>query len=185
MPEAPAALSRGSSDQTASASTTEWMAIIPSCASGMIEGDSRPGSRSSSSAAWSRRVHHQVLAIARGQGGAEHRLDRVEHFGAIAQRGPVGEQDRLGREDLLDRPEAVDDHGRAGGDEVHDRLGQAQPGRDFGGARHRDDVDRDGPAVEEAARQAHVRRGDAQAGQVLRGAKGESLGTAIVSRQRP
>ena len=42
MPDAPAALSRGRRPQTSSAPTTEWIAIMPSCASGMTVGDSRP-----------------------------------------------------------------------------------------------------------------------------------------------
>ncbi|MEA2654565.1 MAG: hypothetical protein QOI37_1792, partial [Chloroflexota bacterium] len=44
IPEAPAALSRGSRPQTSSELTTEWTAIMPVWASGMIVGDSRAGS---------------------------------------------------------------------------------------------------------------------------------------------
>ena len=43
MPDAPAALSRGSRPQTSSAPTTEWIAIIPAWASGMTVGDSSAG----------------------------------------------------------------------------------------------------------------------------------------------
>ena len=52
MPDAPAALSRGRRPHTSSAPTTEWIAIIPSCASGMTDGDSRPGRSASSSASF-------------------------------------------------------------------------------------------------------------------------------------
>src|SRR5207249_849485 len=49
MPEAPAALRRGSSAQTSSAPTTAWIAIIPACASGITDGESSPGRSVSSS----------------------------------------------------------------------------------------------------------------------------------------
>ena len=52
MPDAPAALSRGRRPHTSSEPTTEWIAIIPSCASGMTDGDSRPGRSASSSASF-------------------------------------------------------------------------------------------------------------------------------------
>ena len=52
IPDAPAALRRGSRPQTSSAPTTAWIAIIPSCASGITEGDSSPGRSVSSSARW-------------------------------------------------------------------------------------------------------------------------------------
>ena len=87
IPDAPAALSRGSRPQTSSAPTTEWIAIMPSWASGMTVGDSSAGQEASSSASCAgRRVHHQVLAAARGDDGAEHRVDGGEVVGALALR---------------------------------------------------------------------------------------------------
>ena len=73
-----------------------------------------------------RGVHHQVLAAARGDDGAEHRVDRGELGGALAVGGRVGDEDRLGREDVADLAQAVHDQRRAGRDEVDDRLGEAR-----------------------------------------------------------
>ena len=83
MPDAPAALRRGRRPQTSSAPTTEWIAIIPSWASGMTVGDSRAGQeRLQLRQHRGRRVHHQVLAAARGDDRAEHRVDRGRAPGA-------------------------------------------------------------------------------------------------------
>ena len=114
-----------------------------------------------------RRVHHQVLAAARGDDRADHRVDRGELVGALAVGRRVGDEDRLGREDVADRPEAVHHERRAGRDEVDDGFGQAEPRGDLDRARDRDDVDGDAALGEEAAGGVRVGRRDAQAGQVL------------------
>ena len=163
----PAALSAGSRPQTSSAPTTAWIAIIPACASGITDGDSRPGSRSSSSARCvGRRVHHQVLAPARRDDRAEHRDDPVELGRARLQRGGVRDEDRLGGQDVADRPEPVHRQRRAGRHEVHDPLRDAQPRGDLDRARQRHDVDGDPLAREVAPRDVGVGRRDAVTGEV-------------------
>ena len=113
------------------------------------------------------RVHHQVLAIAGRDHRADHRLDREDVGGALGVGGGVGDQDRLGREDVADRAEAVHHERRAGRDEVHDRLCEAEPRGDLDGARDRDDVDGDALVREEAAGRVGVGRRDAEAGELL------------------
>ena len=168
IPDAPAALSRGSRPQTSSAPTTEWMAIMP----GMRERDDRRrfegGEEGLEFAELSgRRIHHQVLASARGDHGAEHRVDRGEVARPLAVGGRVGDEDRLRLEDVADLAQAVHHQRRAGRHEVDDALGQAEPRRDLDGARDRDDLDRDAAALEEATRRVRVGGGDPEAGQVL------------------
>ena len=91
---------------------------------------------------------------------------------ALAIGGRVGDEDRLGREDVADLAQAVHHERRAGRHEIDDRLGEAEPRRDLDGARDRDDVDGDAALVEEPAGGVRVGGGDAQAGEVVDGLVG-------------
>ena len=93
---------------------------------------------------------------------------------AARSRSAVGLATRigLGVEDVADLAQAVHHQRRAGRDEIDDALSQAEPRRDLDRARDRDDLDRDAPTLEEAARRVRVGGGDAEAGQVLDGLVG-------------
>ena len=188
IPDAPAPFRRGSRPQTSSAPTTVWTATMPSWASGMTVGDSRAGRRASSSGRWTgRRVHHQVLAAARGDHGAEHRVDRRELVGALALRGRVGHEDGLAGEDVADLAQPVHDQGRAGRHEVDDAP---RPGRAAGPTStapeigHDVDVDAalarrsDGRCSGGPSRHACPARSSTVRNEL-------SVGTAAASRQRP
>ena len=173
IPEAPAALSRGRRPQTSSAPTTEWIAIIPACASGITVGDSSAGKQVLELAKSARRgVHHQVLAAARGDDGAQHRVDGGQVRGAVAVGGRVRDEDRFRREDVADLAQAVHHEGRAGRDEIDDGLGETEPWRDLDGARDRDDLDGDPALLEEPAGRVRVGGRHAKAGQVIDGLVG-------------
>ena len=170
MPEAPAPLRRGRRLQTSSAPTTEWMAIIPEWASGMTVGDSRAGSsawRSSRQAAGAFIIRYlrpraamtalSIVSIA------------ASAVRALGRGGGVGDQDRLGCEDIADLAEAVHRERGAGRNEVDDPLGEAEPWRDLDGARDRDDLDIDAAIGEEPTRRVRMSGRDAQAGEVVDG----------------
>ncbi len=170
MPDAPEALSLGRRPHTSSAPTTEWIAIIPSCASGMTVGDSRAGSSASRSGRQAagafiirylrpRAAMTALIIVSMASRSAA----------ALAIGGRIGDEDRLRLEDVADLAQAVHHERGAGRDEIDDGLGKAEAGRDLDGARDRDDVDRDALGLEEATGRVGVGGGDAQAAQVFDG----------------
>ena len=187
IPDAPAALSRGSRPQTSSAPTTEWIAIIPAWASGMIgrrfEGRQE---RLELGQRGRRGVHHQVLAAARGDDRAEHRVDRGELGALVAVGRGVGDRGSPPRRGRRRSGAGRSSPASSRRDEIDDPLGETESRRDLDGARDRDDLDRDRPVLEEPAGGVRVRRRDA-AGRPgpRRSGSGVSFGTAAARRQRP
>ena len=173
IPDAPAALSRGRRPQTSSAPTTEWIAIMPSWASGMIVGDSRAGSRPSSSASIEAgafiirylrpRAAMTALSIVSMAASSDDRSRSAVGFAtriaSDARTSPIW------RSPFMTRVEPV---------ETRSTMPSArpEPRRDLDRARDRDDVHGDAARLEEATGRVRVGRGDPQAGQVLDGLLG-------------
>ena len=112
------------------------------------------------------RVHHHVLPAARGDDGADHRVDAGQLAGALDEGRGVRDEQRLGREDVADRPKPVHHEGRAGRDEVDDGFREAEPWSDLDRARDRDHVDGDALLGEVASRGVRVGGRDTQTGEV-------------------
>ena len=168
MPDAPAAFSRGRRPHTSSEPTTEWIAIIPSCASGMTDGRLEPWQERFQLGELRRRgVHQQVFLAARRDDRAEHRIDRSQFRGTFAMRCRVRDEDRLGAQDVADRAEAVHHHRGAGRDKVDDGLGEPETRGDLDRAGDRDHIDRDRTRLEEPTRRVRMGGRNPQAGQVL------------------
>ena len=168
MPDAPAALSRGSRLQTASASTTAWMAIMPWWVSGMTDGDSSPGSSplsSSSMAAGAFIIRYFRPRAAR----TAESIVSIAASSAARSTWATGLATRIAwdGEDIADRAQPVHLERGAGRHEVDDRLGQAEPRRDLDRPGDRDDLDRDAALGEEPTGRVRVGGRDAHAGQGL------------------
>ena len=114
-----------------------------------------------------RGVHHQVLATARRDDGAEHGVDGVELRGPFLDGRRVGDEDRLRLEDVADLAQPVHDERRAGRHQVDDAFGQAEARRDLDRAGDRDDLDRDGSFLEEPAGRVGMGGRDPMTGEVL------------------
>ena len=105
--------------------------------------------------------------------------------GRSSRRRGAADEDRLGREHVADRPQAVHRQGRAGRHEIHDRLRQAQPRRHLDRARQV----MTSTSIRRSAKYRRVASGWAVA--TRRPARsaisciGASAGTAAASRQWP
>ena len=107
-----------------------------------------------------RGVHHHVLAVARGNHGADHRVECVDFQVTARIHGRAHDENGLGFQNVLDGAKAVHRQRRPGRNEIDDRLREAQPRGHLNGARQRDDVDRDAASFKEPARDSRMRRGD-------------------------
>ena len=110
-----------------------------------------------------RRVHHHVAPASCRDDAGEHQLEPLDEVVLLLDRAAAADQDRLGGEQRADQPQAVGARGRAGRDEIDDRVGEPEARRRLDRAGDGDELGRDAALVEQHLRRDGIRRRDPEA----------------------
>ena len=119
-----------------STSTAAWTAICPGSASGSTDGAPMPGSSvADRGQVVLGGVQHHVAAVPGGDDALEHQLEPVDELAPRSSASRFAISTASDESSAADPAQPVDARGRAGGDEVDDRLREAEARRRLDRAR--------------------------------------------------